>query len=69
MLIVILGKMMERDLIMALCLLEGSEGIIDPHTSTQVGLRTVNYDDYGFDIVSALLIQRNGVESTRHNKK
>ena len=40
------------------------EGIIDPHTSTQVGLRTVNYDDYGFDIVSAPWIHRNGVEST-----
>ena len=41
-----------------------TEGIIDPHTSTQVGLRTVNYDDYGFDIVSAPWIHRNGVEST-----
>ena len=41
-----------------------SEGIIDASSSTQVGLRTVNYDDYGFEILTAPWIHRNGLDAT-----
>jgi len=41
-----------------------SEGIIDASSSTQVGLRTVNYDEYGFEILTAPWIHRNGLDAT-----
>ena len=38
------------------------EGLIDPSASTQVGLRTINYDDYGFKILTSPWVHKNGVD-------
>lgn len=40
------------------------EGVIDVEKSTQVGLRTYNDSDYGFEILSAPWVHRNGIEAT-----
>ncbi len=40
------------------------EGIIDVSKSTQIGLRTYNDTDYGFEILSAPWVHRNGVDET-----
>ncbi|HFC04552.1 MAG TPA: agmatinase [Rhizobiales bacterium] len=40
------------------------EGIIDASRSTQVGLRTYNDRDHGFEILSAPWIHRNGIDAT-----
>ena len=41
-----------------------NEGVIDVSRSTQVGLRTFNDSDHGFEILSAPWIHRNGIEAT-----
>tara|TARA_R110000751_G_scaffold131275_4_gene233582 strand:+ start:7312 stop:8280 length:969 start_codon:yes stop_codon:yes gene_type:complete len=41
-----------------------NEGIIDATKSTQVGLRTYNDDDFGFEILTSPWIHRNGIEAT-----
>ncbi len=40
------------------------EGVIDVSRSTQVGLRTFNDSDHGFEILSSPWIHRNGIEAT-----
>jgi len=40
------------------------EGIIDVSRSTQVGLRTFNDSDHGFEILTAPWVHRNGIEAT-----
>ncbi len=40
------------------------EGVIDVSRSTQVGLRTFNDSDHGFEILTAPWIHRNGIEAT-----
>ncbi len=40
-----------------------SEGIIDVSKSTQVGLRTYNDSDFGFEILTAPWVHRNGVDA------
>lgn len=39
------------------------EGLIDPGLSTQVGLRTYNDSDHGFEILTAPWIHRNGIDA------
>jgi agmatinase len=39
------------------------EGIVDVRRSTQVGLRTYNDSDYGFEILTSPWIHRNGIEA------
>lgn len=39
------------------------EGIIDVEKSTQIGLRTHNDDDFGFEILTSPWVHRNGVEA------
>ena len=41
-----------------------NEGIVDASASCQIGLRTWNDSDHGFDILSAPWIHRNGVDAT-----
>lgn len=41
-----------------------NEGVIDVARSTQVGLRTFNDSDHGFEILSAPWIHRNGIDAT-----
>jgi len=41
-----------------------NEGIIDATKSTQVGLRTYNDDDFGFEILTSPWIHRNGIDAT-----
>ena len=38
------------------------EGVIDPSASSQVGLRTINYDNYGFEILTSPWIHKNGID-------
>ncbi len=40
-----------------------SEGVIDVSKSTQVGLRTYNDSDFGFEILTAPWVHRNGVDA------
>lgn len=40
-----------------------NEGIVDASRSTQVGLRTYNDSDYGFEILTSPWIHRNGIEA------
>ena len=40
------------------------EGLIDVKSSTQIGLRTFNDDDYGFEILSAPWVHRNGIQKS-----
>ena len=40
-----------------------SEGIIDVSASTQVGLRTYNDSDHGFEILTSPWIHRNGIDA------
>lgn len=40
-----------------------SEGIVDTARSTQIGLRTFNDSDFGFEILSAPWVHRNGIEA------
>lgn len=40
-----------------------SEGIIDTARSTQVGLRTFNGSDHGFEILTAPWVHRNGIDA------
>ena len=39
------------------------EGVIDPNRSTQVGLRTYNDEDFGFEILTSPWIHRNGIDA------
>lgn len=41
-----------------------AEGIIDLSRSTQVGLRTYNDSDHGFEILTAPWVHRNGIDAT-----
>lgn len=41
-----------------------TEGIIDVSASTQVGLRTYNDSDWGFEILTSPWIHRNGIDAT-----
>ena len=40
-----------------------SEGVVDASTSTQVGLRTYNDSDCGFEILTSPWIHRNGIDA------
>ena len=40
-----------------------AEGIIDAGRSTQIGLRTYNDSDHGFDILTAPWVHRNGIDA------
>lgn len=40
-----------------------SDGIVDPSLSTQIGLRTYNDSDHGFEILTAPWVHRNGVDA------
>ena len=40
-----------------------SEGIIDTSKSTQIGLRTYNDSDHGFEILTAPWVHRNGIDA------
>lgn len=40
------------------------EGIIDPTTSVQIGIRTFNDDEHGFTILGAPWVHRNGIDAT-----
>ena len=40
-----------------------SEGVIDASKSTQIGLRTYNNTDYGFEILTAPWVHRNGIDA------
>lgn len=40
------------------------EGVIDPSRSIQVGLRTWNDSDHGFDILTSPWVHRNGIAAT-----
>ena len=40
-----------------------AEGIIDVSKSTQIGLRTYNDSDHGFDILTAPWVHRNGIDA------
>jgi agmatinase len=40
------------------------EGIIDPGTSVQIGIRTFNDDEHGFTILGAPWVHRNGIDAT-----
>jgi agmatinase len=40
------------------------EGVIDPSRSIQVGLRTWNDSDHGFDILTSPWVHRNGITAT-----
>jgi len=40
-----------------------AEGVIDVSRSTQVGLRTYNHHDAGFEILSAPWVHRNGIDA------
>lgn len=40
-----------------------AEGIIDPARSTQIGLRTYNDSDHGFEILTAPWVHRHGIEA------
>ena len=39
------------------------DGLIDPSRSTQIGLRTYNDSDHGFEILTAPWLHRNGIEA------
>lgn len=41
-----------------------NEGLIDTSASTQVGLRTYNDSDWGFEILTAPWVHRNGIDAT-----
>jgi len=41
-----------------------AEGVIDVTRSTQVGLRSFNDSDHGFEILTAPWVHRNGIEAT-----
>lgn len=41
-----------------------AEGVVDPARSVQVGLRTYNDSDHGFEILSAPWVHRNGIDAT-----
>ncbi|VAW20927.1 Agmatinase, partial [hydrothermal vent metagenome] len=40
------------------------EGVIDVTKSTQIGLRTYNNSDHGFEILAAPWVHRNGIDAT-----
>jgi agmatinase len=40
------------------------EGVIDPATSVQIGIRTFNDDEHGFTILGAPWVHRNGIDAT-----
>ena len=40
------------------------EGLIDPHTSVQIGIRSFSEDDYGFTVMSSPWVAENGVRAT-----
>jgi agmatinase len=40
------------------------EGLIDPATSTQIGLRTTNPDTMGFNVLDAPWVHANGIDAT-----
>lgn len=40
------------------------EGIIDPATSVQIGIRTHNEDEHGFTILGAPWVHRHGIDAT-----
>ena len=41
-----------------------SEGIVDVSRSTQVGLRTYNDGDHGFEVLTAPWVHKNGIDAT-----
>ena len=41
-----------------------AEGVVDVKRSTQVGLRTYNDSDHGFEILTSPWIHRNGIDAT-----
>ena len=41
-----------------------NEGLIIPERSVQIGLRTYNDDDHGFNIITSPWIHRNGIDAT-----
>jgi agmatinase len=41
-----------------------TDGIVDPSKSTQIGLRTYNDTDAGFEILSAPWVHRNGIDAS-----
>ena len=41
-----------------------NEGLIDVNSSTQIGLRTFNDDDLGFEILSAPWVHKNGIQKS-----
>jgi len=41
-----------------------NEGLINPASSCQVGIRTLNDSDHGFDILTAPWIHRHGIDAT-----
>ena len=41
-----------------------NEGLIDVNSSTQIGLRTFNDDDFGFEILSAPWVHKNGIQKS-----
>ncbi|MEM6464899.1 MAG: agmatinase [Pseudomonadota bacterium] len=40
-----------------------AEGVVDPSRSTQVGLRTYNDSDHGFEVLTAPWVHKNGIEA------
>lgn len=40
-----------------------AEGLVDPARSTQIGLRTYNDSDHGFEILTAPWVHRNGIDA------
>jgi len=40
------------------------EGLIDPNTSVQIGIRSFSEDDYGFTVMSSPWVAENGVRAT-----
>ena len=41
-----------------------NEGLIDVNSSTQIGLRTFNDDNFGFEILSAPWVHKNGIQKS-----
>ena len=41
-----------------------NEGLIDVNSSTQIGLRTFNDNDFGFEILSAPWVHKNGIQKS-----
>ena len=57
------GRMTAHGSIMAPCSRAAAEGIIDVAKSTQVGLRTYNDSDHGFEILTSPWVHRNSIDA------